>query len=261
MKLAIHSPYGRYSRETGVIYMLANYIRETVPDMVQLKCNGVFSLCDRDEESGWARQIDSCAICMNEQARLAQWAGMPTQDLSPFMTSKDIQESKSWILGLSREELSEAEFNGLNILELCRGSLAARAGEGAIVNAANEDLVRRLMLAALRMCLAVRTFNLNDRPDMIFVAGQKDFLSRSIVRQSQQQGVKAVAFQWDMAARCTHLTDVERGVVFSCPLIMENLSNMRSNYKTWPAEILSLVQEMTCFLGINDNQLSLPLAQ
>jgi hypothetical protein len=286
MHIVIHSPYGSYSRETGLIYLLANYIRDTVHQVSQLRCNGFFSLCNRDREWGLERRIDSCAICMNEQSRLGLWAGIEVQDLSSFISSREISETKSWILGLRREELPEAEFGGFNVFQLCKASLIDRVVEKkkqpvhersgvsdltseplAIANADDiaisekyEDLARRLMLSAVRMVVAARNFNQRVWPDLVLASSERDFISSSLVQQSRNMAIPAVTFEWDEVERMTRVGNSE-GEYFSSPLVLENISNMRSNYKTWSAEVIRMIEDLAAFLKIDINQLSLPLAR
>jgi hypothetical protein len=284
MHIVIHSPYGSYSRETGLIYLLANYIRDTVHQVSQLRCNGFFSLCNRDGEWGWERRIDSCAVCMNEQARLGAWAGIEVKDLSGFISSKEITQTKSWILGLRREELQDAEYAGFNVFQLCKGSLMDRIAEkrkrtssdskgvlemnsAAVANADDisisekyEDLARRLMLSAVRMIVAARNFNQSLWPDLVLSSSERDFISRSLVQQSRNMAIPAVTFEWDELERVTKVGNNE-GEYFSSPLVLENISNMRSNYKTWSAEVIRMIEDLAAFLKIDINQLSLPLAR
>lgn len=40
MKLAIFSPYGSFHRESGLMYLVANYLDKQGGDVAQLRCDG-----------------------------------------------------------------------------------------------------------------------------------------------------------------------------------------------------------------------------
>ena len=263
MRTAIFVPFGSLSQEAGVISLVANYMKTTFPEVVQLACNGVFSLCDRDSENNWSRDIHSCARCMADQSRLAGWAALDSLRLSSFLSPEDISESKRWVLSLSAVELMEAEFKGARLFDLCSGTLESRFTSAQIdpKNKNHEQFLRRVMLATLRMCIATRKFNNRFMPELTLVAGSDDFLARSFAAHSKLQGRLAAVFKWEVSTRAVRVMHPRTESSYSCDFVLQDVTSMRAEPKTWPLELLQVVRELMFFLGVPQDQLSLPLAR
>lgn len=263
MKTLVFTPFGAVSQEAGVIYLVANYLKSLYPDVSQLTCNGVVSLCDRDAENGWARSFMGCTSCAGEQRTLARWAALETVALSSFLNPDDIWESQRWISRLSTGELLTAAFEGVRIYELCAASVQSRFGALApdLGNAGQEQFVRRIMLAALRVTLASRRVHLKIRPDLTLVSGGSDFMTRSYIQQAEMQRRDVVMFRWEVGTRAVLIRRSGSSQVYHCDFIFDDVTSMRPEIESWPPEILSSVHGALGFLGISQKQLKLALAR
>ncbi len=263
MKFVATLPYGSSHPESGLIALTANYIRVRYSETSQLLCNGVFSLCDRDAEVNWNRQLHSCAACGRDQLDLATWAGIAPLNLSSYLRPDEIWESKRWISSLSIKELKLADYKGLSLHKLCIGTFRNRfsVSEVDLYNKQHEHFFRRVLLGSLRMCMAITNFHSVVRPNLVLVPGSEDFISQSLIEQSRRLNKLVSIFKWDLHTRTVKVQHPESREWFSCEFILERVSSMRNDSKTWPAEIVSQVRSLLSFLDISEDQLQLPLAR
>ena len=117
------------------------------------------------------------------------------------------------------------------------------------------------MLSAVRTCLAARRFNEQYKPNLAVIVGGEDFISHSVLAQSRTQAVPVALARWDMAGRAVKVFHPSSDEVFSCALVLEGLSSMRGDIKTWPLELLSIIEDLVGFLGIDAHQLLLQMAR
>lgn len=263
MKTVILTPFGSASQEVGLIYLLVNYLSQIHKDIAQLRCNGIFSLCERDCLTNWQRSFAACSDCLAEQIKLAEWSSVEAVELSQFLSAEDAMISKRWLSTLSSSGLERSRFKGTSIYQLCVESLAKRLGvdEPVLNNKMHEVIIRRLMLSALRMLLATKRFNNTFRPDLCLVAGGDDVVTRSFVEQSQQQKKEVVVFSWDMSGHSITITQLRTGRTCSCDLVLEGIAEVRKDFRSWPPEFLEKIDQVLAFLGISASQLTLPLAR
>lgn len=263
MKTVIFSPFGAASEETGLLGLLGNYLKNIIPEICVLRCNGVFSLCDRDSENSWRRGIHGCFVCMQEQGRLAAWAGLRQEDLSLYLTPQQITESKRWALSLAADEMEEAVFGQIKPYSLCRASLRNYFGnlEPDLSNANHLHIVRRMMISAVRMCQAADCFISAAKPTLALVAGGEDFISGALAERSRVKGVDVAEFRWDLPNRSVKIFHPRLQKEFSCPLVFEDITSMRSDSRTWPWELVRIVEDILVFLDLTSSQLVLPIAR
>lgn len=263
MNLAIFSPLGRLQRETGLIYLLSHYIRGALPEAVQLRCNGIFSLCGRDSENHWSRSLNTCLSCKKESAQISEWGAFQPKDLSSYLKADEVEQTKRWISAQDARQLMRLEYKGAKLFELCAHSLSARLGvqKPDLTNKRQEDLARRHVLSTLRMWMAAKRFLGVERPELSFVAGGKDFMSACYLATARQQGCPVALFVWDEAQKIIFIHHPQSDQVFPCELYLDDVVSRRADIKTWPAQLTERLDAIKAFLNIDDTQLPLPLAR
>lgn len=258
MSIALFTPYGTRSEESGIIYLLANYVKSNVDRLWQVRCNGTFPVCDRDRDGGWRRDVSSCAVCMSEQARLAVWSGAEIVNLSTFLTTDEVESTRHWIATLDSADIQQASYAGIEAFALCADSVEARFGRGRL-----EDLaaIKRYLLTSARAVLAARRMMSELAPDYLFVAGGSDCLSSALLSVARGSGSEIVLFRWRPSERTIHIRRGNSNEVLDCPMLLENVSEMRSNSASWPVEVRQVMDGVLDYLGLSESQLVLPLAQ
>jgi len=252
MKIALFAPYGALSQETGLIYLLGNYLRRTFPQVVQLRCNGLFSMCDRDAERGWTRSLSGCFRCLGEQRDLARWSGVTVEELSRYLSPNDIEATKRWILGVATDQLPWTNFDGQNFYSLALGSWQNRfnVSRPELANPLHEQILRRFMLSASRAYRAAETFHARVGPRLTLVAGGGDFLSRSFVAQAQAAKHDVAVCTWDVSKRAVMVSHPRREAVVPCGLLLDRLVDMRGDPSTWSRDLVGILDELLAFLDI-----------
>jgi len=263
MNIVIFSPFGAGSQETGLLGLLANYLKNIFPQVCALRCNGIFSLCDRDGENGWRRGIQGCFSCMQEQERLSAWAGIRQEDLSLYLEPEEVVATKRWVLGLSAEEIPHSSFQGFVPYGLCVDSLRAYFGVETpdLSNEAHGPPLRRMLISALRMILVSDRFVRANKPNLALVAGGRDFISAAFIERARAGGVDVAEFCWDLASRSIKILHPRSRKEFPCPLVFEDITTMRSDSRTWPWELVRILEDILVFLDLTSSQLALPIAR
>lgn len=263
MRYVLFAPYGSLYPENGLMYLLANYMRRSIEDIVQLRCNGVFSLCDKDSEHDWRREFATCGSCMGEQRELSSWCGIDHEDLSRYLKPHDIVESKRWVGAAAPSSLLSAEVEGLRPAELCAEFFERALGRAKpdLSNKRHAQFFKKTILGNLRMYLAARRFLTAAQPLLCFVSGQNDVLTSAFVAAANSQGIDVVRFYWDMSKRSVCVTHPSSGEILECDLLVERVARMRSDSATWPAEFITRIEEILEFLGVDECPQALPIAR
>jgi hypothetical protein len=252
MNILLHAPYGARSAEAGVMVLLGKYLAGVGHSLQLLQCNGTFSLCNRDSESGWKRNLTSCLKCQQEQRGFSTWAGIPCVELSTFISTEEIAQSRNWISFLNAAQLASADLQGTVLAELCRGSFRERFGLEAldVQNKQHELLMRRLLLSTLRMNIASRKLLTALTPDLVLLAGGDDYITASLSAQAKQQHRPVGVFRWELNARAVRISRLGQERTYLCSLLLEDISSIRNDVRTWPPEVFAVLSEITDVLGI-----------
>lgn len=263
MRIAACSPYGFAQQETGLILLLANYLKRIYPEVVQLRCNGVLSLCDRDSDSSWRRDMNTCFQCQGEQRELARWSNLTLEDLSRHLEPGEIESTKRWIVSLRAEALMTAAWEGVPVFPLAAGTWQNRfeTSRPDPANRSHEQMMRRFMLSAVRLLIAGKRFHASFAPDAFLVASGEDLLSRSLIAAAEGVARPVTLFRWDVSRRAVLIRHPGTGAIHPCELLLDNLTSLRADPATWSEALLGIVDEILAFLGIVEPRAQLALAR
>ncbi|MCB0333787.1 MAG: hypothetical protein KDD55_09835 [Bdellovibrionales bacterium] len=263
MTIALLAPYGGLSQESGVMYLLANYLKESHTKVSQLQCNGVFSLCDRDGLQNWRRTLTSCLECSHEQRALADWGGLEPIRLSEYISPEIVQETKRTVLSKSPEQIWKSHWKGISLEKVLRGSFARRFGVAHpdFRNKSHQYAVQRLGLSAMRMIMASKQFLKKADLTCSFVASGDDFISASYCAVAQKVDALVVRFKWDLGSRVVRIYCGDDPRYQTCEILLDSISSVRSEVSSWPEELIVLLDGIVRELGLADSQLDLPIAQ
>jgi len=251
MSTIVFTPFATFGQECGILYLLANYLNAAEKPILRASCNGIFSLCDRDQLSGWKRGTQSCLSCMSDQRNLALWSGIDDLPLSEFLLPEEIERTKRWVLGLDSSALLDVEFDGVVLSELCVGSFERRFGTTRIDlrNSHHEYYFRRLLLSAARMKVLMKRFLRKVEANFHLVAGGADFISATYARECLQHDKRVVFFRWSSGSRFVDITRADSQDSLRCEILLDDIASMRREVSTWPDELLSMLEELVEFVG------------
>lgn len=263
MKIVSFVPYALQSREAGLVAMIANYLRTYDLPVTQIRCNGIVPTCDRDSSEAWQRSVTTCLSCISEQTKLGRWAEQRADDLSPYISPADIDETKRWMLGLSKIELLTAEYEGISLARICKSSFEKRfeTDRPDVMNRSVEMVVRRMILATARIMRAMRKYAVSNRPDFALIASGEDYLTAAAAIALRERKVKVSVFGWNKHSNDIAIENPVTGKVATYPLVFENVTQLRQDIRTWPSELSRMLEEILAFIDLAPAQVALPLAR
>lgn len=252
MKLALFSPYGFVHSEGGLLYLVANYLIKSGADVAQLRCDGAFAVCGRDTKISGCRNVMTCARCAGEQRALAQWASARSKEVSSFLVADDVLQSSKWLSVVKSADLLRAEFRGVNLWSVCADEFTARYPESSLteLSAGEEESLRQLYLGYVHTTVAAERFMAGTSPTLHFVAGKLDPMSRAYITQAQAGGGDVAVFFYDTTEEAIVVESVQTGARYGTKLVLNGITSMRSDPRTWAPEVTAIVHEILTFLGL-----------
>jgi hypothetical protein len=245
MSVAVLTPYASLNPESGLLHLLARRLKSRGDHVEQVRCNGIFSTCDRDALTGWRRTVGSCAGCIADQRSLAAWAGIPATELSIFLSPSDIERIEQLVATLDIAELWSLEFDGVNFENTLQASFAERF-PGVRFDPSNrqhEQAVARLARSALRCAVAVSKYFAGRRPGVLMTAAGEGFLEQIVSHQALKAGIACAVLHSEPSRRCTTMRWLGDSTLHEIPLLIASLDGMRSDPATWSPELMTIVDQ------------------
>jgi hypothetical protein len=251
MKLAIFSPYGSLHRESGLLYLVANYLAKNGADVAQLRCDGALPACGRDRRGDTPRSPFQCARCMNEQRDLAQWSAANVRDVSTLIVPEDVLKTAQWIQGVPTEALPRVEFRGVNLWGACAAEFQMRWDElnpQALTEAQQSD-VRALFVAYVRVAVASERFIEQWKPTATIISSIHDPMTHAYLLQAKLAKLETSVFSFDPEDDAVIVESFATKERYVTKLVLEGITSMRSDPRTWGPEVTAVVHEVLTYLG------------
>lgn len=251
MKLALFSPYGTMHREGGLMYLVANYLAKQGADVAQLRCDGALPRCGRDKKHPGGRTPFSCLECMGEQRALAVWAGVRSREMSSFITPEDLSTSAAWISSVSGGDLSRIEFRGIRLWDVCEDEFRSRWSVENLESftPAQEQDLRNMYVSYVHGTVSTERFIASWKPTLSFLTSASDPLAHAYLSQVRRTQSEAAIFSYDAPSESIVVEALSSGERYSTTLVLSNVSEMRSDHRTWAPELSAIVHELLSFLG------------
>jgi hypothetical protein len=251
MKLAIFSPYGSFHRESGLVYLVANYLDKQGGDVAQLRCDGALPACGRDKKHPSGRTPFACLQCMGEQKALAQWANIKSRDLSSYIVPDDALKSAQWISSISKADLYRIEFRGTRLWDVCEKEFQARwsiESQEKISPTQERDL-RALYVSYVHTVVSSERFLSSWKPTLNFVVSSADPLTQGYLSQVRREEKDAAIFTYDTAEESITVESLRSSEKYVTTLIIPEATELRADPRTWAPELTAIVNDMLSFLG------------
>jgi len=251
MKLAIFSPYGSFHRESGLMYLVANYLDKQGGDVAQVRCDGALPACGRDKKHQSGRTPFACLQCMGEQKALAQWANIKGRDLSSYIVPDDALKSAQWISSIGKADLYRIEFRGIRLWDVCEKEFQARWNIESLekISSAQERDLRALYVSYVHTVVSSERFISSWKPTLHFIVGSTDPLAQAYLSQASRAGGEVAIFSYNAADESITVESLKNGERYTTTLIIPEATEMRSDPRTWAPELTAIVNEMLSFLG------------
>ena len=258
MKVALYCPLGSLNPESGLLFVLGRYLQALGHEVLELRCNGCISLCDRDSENEWQRSLDQCMCCEAECKQLGAWAGTTVVELSECISPATNRALLYRFCSTPTEDLWNASLAsglggaGATIADVARPTFRARfAKENPdFNNRMHENVVRKLAFDALGLQAGLQSFVREIAPDLVLCSGAEVFLARLGASVFAAQAARTALFTWQFSERSIRISPLWSREQLLCGLLLERVSSMRNDTKTWPSELLSVLKEICQLLEI-----------
>jgi hypothetical protein len=251
MRLALFSPYGAFHREAGLLYLVSNYLLKAGAEVTQLRCDGAFAVCGRDRKHRWNRTLFSCTSCIAEQRALSHWASTKMKILSTFILPDDVLQSAKWISTVQPADVPRVEFRGTKLWDLCGAEFALRYEEADLtnLNVEQEQYLRQLLVTSVHALVGTERFLSQVGPTLSFVISSGDPLTNAYLAQARALQSEVAVFSFDSSEEAIAVESLATGARYNTSLILEGITSMRSDPRTWAPEVTAIVHEMLTFLG------------
>lgn len=251
MKVSVFSPYGVVVRESGLVSLLSNYISKRGAEVAQFQCDGGLPVCGRDKHGGMVRTPYQCAQCMGEQGELVVWSGVTGRKLSKHIVPEDVRTTFEWLLNVSADQLSRLEFRGVNLIGVCTAEMSERWQYFDVdsLSEPQERDLRALFHAYVRTAVATERFYQNWKPQLAIVTSIQDPIVHAHATQLQRSGVDVAVCRYDGSNDVVVVESPFEQTQYSTPLVLERITSMRSDPRTWGPEVTAMAHELLTFLG------------
>jgi hypothetical protein len=259
MKLAVFNPYGLMDQESGVVYLLANFLGKQGAEVLQLRCDGAQQACARDVLSGGVRTPFSCSQCSGEQAALAQWCGARPKALSSLLSPSDISQTAQWLAAAAGDALFRVEFRGVNLWEQCREQFVSqwKLQPGQELTPQLDRSLRQLFTSYMHTRIASERFIAASKATAHFVTRPRDAASSAYLAEARAaSGSEIATFSFSAEDEAILIETDGSPHRYETRLVLQGITSMRSDFRTWAPEVTAMVHEMLSFLGYAPDRLA-----
>lgn len=251
MRLALFTPYGVSSKEVGLIYLVSNYLSRQGAEVALLRCDGAVPACARDRLGGIQRTPFQCSRCSNEQRTLAAWGGIRIRDISADTHPDDLLKTSAWLQSVPVESLGRVEFRGVNLWAVCQAEFSLRWDDVDLSNLSDpqEEDLRRLFASYVRVVVASERFLSACKPSLVFASSAADPLVAAYITQAAALKIETAVFSYDESTQCVVVEALATGERYVSNLVLEGVSSMRPDPRTWGPEVTAVTHELLTFLG------------
>lgn len=256
MKVAVHMPLGKAHPESGLMVALSNYIASAGHEVLHYVCDGIFQHCERDLEGEGERGLKSCFKCMREKNQFSEWAKMKDFGISSFLGPSDIENARQQVFTLGMQELKDLSEQGIRL----------RAHESQAIfrklcDEKGQDFLRTNLVSLILATRAAKMFHDICQPELSLVASGRDFMSRTFLEFSKDNSKPVSLFTWAVSNRGIEISHPAKAESLACEIVLQEVTNMRTDVRTWPSDLTDVLDSILDFLGIPGKNQVLQVAQ
>jgi hypothetical protein len=264
MKILSFSPYQRGRSNEVLISLLAKYLRAEGLKVDALQCDGCFSVCERDAIQHWRSSFNKCFTCQSGQNKVADFQDTTKLRLGASLTPEEIFSTKQLVLECPSEYLTQLTWGSkVNLFDLCAGTFESRFGRRDLLvdNVEQVTFARQLVLSALRQYIAVNKQILAGKYQLSLVPDGSDILTCTFVCAARNAGASPVVFKFDRLDANVFVINPNSAEIKVCEGVPSSISELAKDVANWPEELHLMLRDILSFLGIDNEQLVLPLAR
>lgn len=261
MKIGLFFPYGVSQSEANVGQLIGAAAIHYGVDVVSASCNGILSLCDKDKQTNWKREATTCFHCQCGQDYVQKWGGFPRVELSRYLSAEFFSKSRRWLQEVTKSELLQVSIGDLPFSSVCTQTFRLRFEKSFSEksNLQEERFYRMIVLNTLRVYEAIQCFVRQEGVDTLLVSGQEQFVSNAARLACVKAGKESVGITSDKDSSQALLRHSNKAEPLLASVAVSQLELMRRDVTTWPKEFFNNFSPALRYIGIEDEQLDLPI--
>ncbi len=263
MKIATFSPYQRGRSNETLITLLSHYLKSEGNRIDAIGCDGCYSVCERDAQARWQGSFNRCFSCQTEQANVLKSNDFNSIRLGSWLTPGEIEHSRFLIMESGAKELTSLTWGSkVNLFDLCAGTFESRFGtrEFKLGIKEQEVFARQLLVSTLRQYIAINKIMLAGKYQLSFVPDGSDVLTCSFVCAARNSGANPVVFKYDRLDGNVFIINPVTFEIKVCEGIAASIQDVGLDISKWSSDLTLAMRDILGFLGVDNEQLALPLA-
>ena len=121
-----------------------------------------------------------------------------------------------------------------------------------------EANLRDLFASHIQVRVACERFLAAAKPTLHFVAGGREGASSAYLLEARKAGGEVAVFAFDEESESICVRSSASQTVYSTSLVLEGITSMRNDPRTWAPEVNAIVHEVLSFLGYAPDRVLYP---
>jgi hypothetical protein len=176
---------------------------------------------------------------------------MRMRDISADTTPEDVTTTAAWLQSVPSDSILRVEFRGVNLWSVCRSEFGMRWDDvdAALLTEAQEADLRRLFASYIRVAVASERFFSASKPNLSLMTSLRDPLAHAFLAQARAAKVDTAVFSYDPEDEVVVVESIATQERYVTKLVLEGITSMRTDPRTWAPEVTAVVHELLTFLG------------
>jgi hypothetical protein len=150
-----------------------------------------------------------------------------------------------------RAELDRIEFRGVRLWDVCAPTIEARLKTSKLsdLTSGDESIVRSMFVSYVYAVVASERFVASWKPTLSFAISSQDPTAHAYLSHIRRSDGDAAIFTFDPSSESIVVEMLSSGETYTTALILPQVTEMRSDPRTWAPELAAIVNELLSFLG------------
>jgi len=163
----------------------------------------------------------------------------------------DVLQSAKWISSINMVDAPRAEFRGVKLWDVCgtEFSLRFETADLANLDAVQEQFLRQLLVTSVHGLVGTERFLSQVAPALTLLVSAQDPVTTAYLAQARALNSEVAVFSYDAQEEAIAIESLSSGARYNTKLVLEGITSMRNDPRTWAPEVTAIVHEMLTFLG------------
>jgi hypothetical protein len=173
------------------------------------------------------------------------------RDLSSWIRPEDVKKVREWIHGVPSHDLQRLEFRGVNLWSVISSELQMRweGLDSKILTGSQEASARDLFISYVRVALAAERFMQQWKPDLTLMSAINEPMAHAYLLQAKLAKVDSAVCSYNAEGEQVVVESLATHDRYATKLVLEGITSMRADPRTWGPEVTAVVHEVLTYLG------------